>query len=425
MKVVSIMLKEVDVENHSQLARAVRSKPRSHAKLAAHHLDNGDDYVVPEVTPTVFEEGSGVPAFVEQDEDNSWPPWPWPPWSGDEDDGDDDDKKTPVDFAKLAKGVVALEKQIANASLDLDILQQDPWATYNPAPIANLTSALPAIRFSDYFAAFTPRNFPERVIVSHPPYVAALAEILNYTRADVLEAYLVSRAALALAPYLGRASEAWQAQRALVEALSGIKPGAVGDRSEFCVGRIEGTLGFAAGRYFANLTFGEDARAAGTKVITDIVTAFKHSLGRLDWMDAESAARAAQKADKLDVKVGYPLSPDTRDARALAGYYYLVKIDEKDFLGNVLSGRKSDVYKTWQKLGKRRNKQEWLMYPSQVNAYYNPPGNEVGAAWWFGVGADADECADRVPGRHPPVAILRAELVRRSLDSVVHTADHM
>jgi endothelin-converting enzyme len=37
------------------------------------------------------------------------------------------------------------------------------------------------------------------------------------------------------------------------------------------------------------------------------------------------------------------------------------------------------VYREWQKLGKRRNKQEWLMYPSQVNAYYNPPGNEVSA----------------------------------------------
>jgi predicted metalloendopeptidase len=36
-----------------------------------------------------------------------------------------------------------------------------------------------------------------------------------------------------------------------------------------------------------------------------------------------------------------------------------------------------EVYREWQKLGKRRNKQEWLMAPSQVNAYYNPPGNEV------------------------------------------------
>jgi endothelin-converting enzyme len=35
------------------------------------------------------------------------------------------------------------------------------------------------------------------------------------------------------------------------------------------------------------------------------------------------------------------------------------------------------VFKQWLKLGKQRDRQEWLMWPSMVNAYYNPPGNEV------------------------------------------------
>jgi hypothetical protein len=56
-------------------------------------------------------------------------------------------------------------------------------------------------------------------------------------------------------------------------------------------------------------------------------------------MDKESADAASQKADKLAVKVGYPLSPDTRNARSIAYYYYLVKIDEKNFFGNILSAR--------------------------------------------------------------------------------------
>jgi endothelin-converting enzyme len=71
----------------------------------------------------------------------------------------------------------------------------------------------------------------------------------------------------------------------------------------------------------------------------DVVKAFKASLGDLEWMDKKSAKRAAQKADALDVKVGYPLSPDTNNARSLLVYYYLVKSDEEDFVGNVLSSR--------------------------------------------------------------------------------------
>jgi endothelin-converting enzyme len=35
------------------------------------------------------------------------------------------------------------------------------------------------------------------------------------------------------------------------------------------------------------------------------------------------------------------------------------------------------MYKMWQKIGKRRNPDEWEMTPATVNAYYNPPANEV------------------------------------------------
>jgi len=37
----------------------------------------------------------------------------------------------------------------------------------------------------------------------------------------------------------------------------------------------------------------------------------------------------------------------------------------------------SDQVKKWYQLGKPRDKESWEMYPSQVNAYYNPPANEV------------------------------------------------
>ena len=49
--------------------------------------------------------------------------------------------------------------------------------------------------------------------------------------------------------------------------MTGIKKGAVGDRAEWCVGRVEGTLGFAAGRYFVNETFAGESKKKGTKLI--------------------------------------------------------------------------------------------------------------------------------------------------------------
>jgi endothelin-converting enzyme len=143
----------------------------------------------------------------------------------------------------------------------------DPIATYNPVDISLLSDALPEIHFPEYFASFTPRSYPEIVVVTYPAYPAALSTILRNTSSEVVEAYLVVRAALRIAPLLGLQTEAWKAVRTLDETLKGIKKGAVGDRAAFCVGQVEHALGFAAGRYFVNMTFGGESRKKATKVI--------------------------------------------------------------------------------------------------------------------------------------------------------------
>lgn len=63
-------------------------------------------------------------------------------------------------------------------------------------------------------------------------------------------------------------TEEWQAVRSLREVLQGLKKGAVGERAEYCVGKVETAMGFAVGRYFVNETFGEDSEEKSTKVIT-------------------------------------------------------------------------------------------------------------------------------------------------------------
>ncbi|KAI0727183.1 metalloprotease [Fomitopsis betulina] len=310
-----------------------------------------------------------------------WPPWPWPPWGGDDDgDHDGDDGSGPMDpekAHKVAKNIIKLEKAIADASLDLDILYQDPVATYNPVPINNLTAQLPQIDLPEYFAAFTPRDFPNTVILTSVTYPSSLSVILNETDAETLEGYLVTRAALALSPYLGYDTQAWKAVRTLEERLKGLKKGAVGDRAEFCTTQVESALGFASGRYFVNETFAGDSKRKGTQIIEDIIDTFKKSLKHLQWMDDESRAAAAEKADAIRVKVGYPLSPNTENPASIAIYYSRVQVDSGKFLENILSSNANEEYLQWQKLGKSRDPETWEMYPSTVNAYFNPPANEI------------------------------------------------
>ncbi|KAI0780776.1 Metalloprotease [Trametes elegans] len=278
---------------------------------------------------------------------------------------------------KLAKQVVEFEKKVGNASLDLDILYQDPIATYNPVSFKNVSEQLPQFDFSTYFSSFAPRSFPSTIILTSTTYLSSLSSILDETDTDTLEAYFVTRAGLSYASYLGLDTEAWKAVRSLEEELSGIKKGAVGDRAEYCVARVENAMGFAAGRYFVNETFAGDSKEKATKVITDIIDSFKESLTHLDWMDEESANAAAEKATAIRVKVGYPTSPNTLDSRSIANYYARVKIHEDTFFENMLSARVADEIRTWLSLGKPRDLEAWEMYPSMVNAYFNPPANEI------------------------------------------------
>ncbi|KAI0319791.1 hypothetical protein OF83DRAFT_1108212 [Amylostereum chailletii] len=389
--VLSRLISSLYNDDESASARLAHEFEELRVSLSKKQVENPEHWLTAdigdedEVIPTDASLGSArpeheiadKPVVVNGDAANVWPPWPWPPWGGDDDGDDGGSKPRPVDPETLAHKVTKFERKLARASLDLDKLYQDPFGTYNKVPISNLTGTLKQINFGNYFASFNPRNYPEEVVITYPAYVTSLADILDETEDEVLEAYFVTRAALSLAPLLSMKTESWKAVRSLQEFLQGIKPGAVGDRAEFCVNKVDQALGFAAGRFFVNETFGAESKDRGTKVIKDIVKSFKASLENIPWMDEESAAAAANKADALRIKVGYPLSPNTTRAESLLAYYSLVKIDKHTFFDNMVSASASDVYKTWQTLGKRRDLQGWEMTPATVNAYYNPPGNEI------------------------------------------------
>jgi predicted metalloendopeptidase len=277
-----------------------------------------------------------------QTQDNTWSHFPRP--SRDEDDKDD---YADTDFDALAKAVVHFEKRLVMSALDLwvkplsarivltsdysETLYLDPIATYNPMPLQNFTRKFPQLDFPAYFAAFAPRNFPARVVVTSPAYITALSTILDETSAEVLEAYLVARAALVLAPLLSPSTEAWRAQRSLQEMLEGLPQGVVGERSEFCVDRVEVmTLsmfgwcckltiavchGLCCGPILRQLdvrrglqdgsdpnhtqsAFGSPLFAQPRLTIracVDVIEEMKRSLADLEWMDQESAAAAVEK----------------------------------------------------------------------------------------------------------------------------------
>ncbi len=65
------------------------------------------------------------------------------------------------------------------------------------------------------------------------------------------------------------------------------------------------------------------------------------------------------------------------DPPSLQSYYRSVNINSTNFFNNALAMNRFDVAREWSSLGKPVDRNEWGMTVPTVNAYYNPPGNEI------------------------------------------------
>ncbi|KAF9520534.1 hypothetical protein BS47DRAFT_639027 [Hydnum rufescens UP504] len=307
----------------------------------------------------------------EAEEARAWPfPWPWP--------SDPPPENRTARADRLSPQIVAFERNLSQFGADMDMLLVDPLATYNPQPLENLTRYMTYMDFPGYASSFAPRHFPENVIVTYPPYVRDLLLLIEETDPEVIQAYLVTQAALQLSPYLGPNTFPWKVVNEFNQLLHGIKRGTPIDREEWCLARVEESLGFLTGHFFVQEAFSGSSRAKATDLIKDIVGAFNSALPGLKWMDKSSAAAAAEKASALRIKVGYPVaSPNVENTVSLLRYYSKVRVEPRDFFGNILSARVSTQIKKWNTLGKQRDRNVWEMVPAEVNAYYEPPANEI------------------------------------------------
>jgi endothelin-converting enzyme/putative endopeptidase len=103
-------------------------------------------------------------------------------------------------------------------------------------------------------------------------------------------------------------------------------------------------------------------------LVGNLLAAYRQSITALDWMSEETKQRAYAKLEMFRSKIGYPDS--FRD-------YSELDFKPEDLLGNVLSANAFETRRQLAKIGSPVDRDEWLMLPQTVNAYYNPGTNEI------------------------------------------------
>lgn len=134
------------------------------------------------------------------------------------------------------------------------------------------------------------------------------------------------------------------------------------------VGSVNGVLGEAVGQMYTEKYFPAAAKERMVKLVSNLQKALGERIQGLEWMSEETKAKAQEKLAAFHVKIGYP--DKWKD-------YTSLEIMNDSYWNNIVRSNHFDYNEMIAKAGKPVDKDEWLMTPQTVNAYYNPTTNEI------------------------------------------------
>jgi len=276
----------------------------------------------------------------------------------------------------IAGDLVAFEKKLAAASPDAEDME-DVTKYYNPMSLDDANKLAPQIQLSKIVRSLAPADVEiDRLIVASPSYMKALAEVLNSTSKETLEAYFKWKLIQSFASAI-KADELKPYTRFMNE-LQGKDPDSEPERWRTCVSHVDDGLGWILSRFFVEKSFSAEAKDFGDQIVSDIKDVFVDKLKATTWMDQSVIKLGIEKVHKIVQKIGYPTkSPDIMDPPTLFNYYQSVQISSTGFFSNTLNMRRFDVAREWSSVGRPVDRDAWGMTVPTVNAYYNPPGNEI------------------------------------------------
>ena len=267
------------------------------------------------------------------------------------------------DGATAAQRVMALETAIASYHWD-NVTLRNPQKTYNLKTRAQALELLPALQLW-IDGMELPESATAELVIATPDFFTGVATLLTEDRLQAWQEWLAMRVISGSAARLSK--DFVDANFAFYgTTISGTPENK--ERWKRGVALVEGSLGEAVGQVYVSRHFPEGHKARMETLVANLIEAYRQSISSLTWMGPDTIARALEKLEQFTPKIGYPKK--WRD-------YSSLEIDPADLLGNVERSHLFELKRQLAKIGVPVDRDEWLMTPQTVNAYYNPTMNEV------------------------------------------------
>ncbi len=272
---------------------------------------------------------------------------------------------TADEATKAMEAVLKIETRIATASYSAT-KQRDVEGNYHKMSYQKLLTDFPGIDWSTQFLLSGIPAFKE-ISVNQPEPIHEVESILKECSVDELKAYLyfkvVDDASNALSDRFRQES---------FNFYNHTMAGAEQDRPRWkrAVASVEGALGMAVGKLYVEKYFPESSKQRMMELVKNLQVALGQRIDQQKWMSEETKKQAHEKLNSFYVKIGYPdewmdySKLDIDDSLS----YYENMVRATQFRSN---------YYIEKHVNKPTDRNEWLMTPQTINAYYNPTTNEI------------------------------------------------
>lgn len=266
---------------------------------------------------------------------------------------------------RAVESVMKIETALARVQFSREE-QRDPQKNYNKMTVEEFKALTSAF---DWDVFFTEMGYDgeKELVVDQLPFIkgmdkaikdASMEEIKDYLAFNLLDAstsVLSDDFEVASFEFYGKTLSGTEVQQ---------------PRWKRALGTVNGVLSEAVGQIYVEKYFPASSKERMTQLVKNLQVALGKHIDALEWMGDSTKAKAQEKLSTFHVKIGYPdkwedysaleINPELSlydNMKAVSAFFYQKNLDEK--------------------LGKPVDKDEWLMSPQTVNAYYNPTTNEI------------------------------------------------
>jgi len=263
---------------------------------------------------------------------------------------------------EAVRSVLGIEFLIAQAHWDR-VKNRQRELTYNKMTLDDVSGLSPDMDWAGFLETLGVDE--TSVVVRQPDYIEALNGIWNTTSLAQWKDYTAFKFVDSVAAYLSEdfVQAQFEFEGRTLGGLEEIRP-----RWKRGVDVVDSALGEVVGRLYVEQHFRDEAKTRMDVLVENLREAFREGINELEWMTDTTKAEAQEKLAKFTTKIGYP--DDWKDYSAL-------EVRADDIVGNVQRSRRVEHNREMDKLGAPIDRGEWFMTPYTVNAYYNPPMNEI------------------------------------------------